>query len=122
MRDVIVAGTNLNDIGVLVFPDTDACLALCPDLPADASAAQLVADTRVRRHFQSLLDNFARQSTGSSNRIARAMFLEESLSLEAGEVTDKGSINQRALLQNRPNLVEELYSDPPSSRVMIAEK
>jgi feruloyl-CoA synthase len=50
------------------------------------------------------------------------MFLEESLSLEAGEVTDKGSINQRALLQNRPNLVEELYSDPPSSRVMIAEK
>jgi feruloyl-CoA synthase len=49
------------------------------------------------------------------------MFLEDSLSLEAGEVTDKGSINQRALLQNRPNLVDELYSNPPSLRVIIAE-
>ena len=81
---------------------------------------QLAADPRVRRHFQSLLDSFARQSTGSSNRIARAMFLEDSLSLAAGEVTDKGSINQRALLQNRPNLVDELYSNPPSPRVIIA--
>jgi feruloyl-CoA synthase len=49
------------------------------------------------------------------------MFLEDSLSLEAGEVTDKGSINQRTLLQNRPNLVDELYSNPPSPRVIIAE-
>jgi feruloyl-CoA synthase len=82
----------------------------------------LAADTRVRRHFQFLLDNFARQSTGSSNRIGRAMFLEDPLSLEAGEVTDKGSINQRVILQNRPNLLEELYSDPLSPRVMIADK
>jgi len=117
-----VAGTNQNEIGVFILPDTDACLAICPDLPADASIAQILADIRVRRHFQLLLDKFARQSTGSSNRIARAMFLEGSLSLEAGEVTDKGSVNQRAILQNRPNLVEELYSDPPSPRVIIAGK
>jgi feruloyl-CoA synthase len=122
VRDVVVAGTNQNEIGVFILPDTDACLALCPDLPADASTAQILADIRVRSHFQLLLDNFSRQSTGSSNRIARAMFLEDSLSLEAGEVTDKGSVNQRALLQNRPQLVEELYSDPPSPRAMIADK
>src|SRR4029077_12486329 len=110
-----------DEIGALVLPDAVACLELCPDLPAEASIIQLAADPRVRRHFQSLLDSFARRSTGSSNRIARAMFLEDSLSLEAGEVTDKGSINQRALLQNRPNLVDELYSNPPSLRVIIAE-
>src|ERR1700730_3095001 len=122
VRDIVVAGTNQDDIGVLIMPDTEACRTLCPDLPADASTSQVVSDARVRRHFRSLLDSLARQSTGSSNRIARAMFLEDSLSLEAGEITDKGSINQRAVLQNRPNLVEELYCDPPSPRVMIAEK
>jgi feruloyl-CoA synthase len=122
VRDIVVAGTNQNDIGVLIIPDTDACLTLCPDLPADASTSQVLADARVRRHFQSLLDKFARQSTGSSNRTPRAMFLEEPLSLDAGEVTDKGSVNQRVVLQNRPKLVEELYSDPPSPRVMIAAK
>jgi feruloyl-CoA synthase len=121
VRDVVVAGTNQDDIGVLIIPDTEACLGLCPDLPTDSSTAQLVSDARVRRQFQSLLDSFARQSTGSSNRIARAMFLEDSLSLEAGEITDKGSINQRAVLRNRANLVEELYNDPPSPRVMIAQ-
>ena len=121
VRDIVVTGTNQDEIGVLVLPDADACLALCPDLPAEASIIQLATDPRVRRHFQSLLDSFARRSTGSSNRITRAMFLEDSLSLEAGEVTDKGSINQRTLLQNRPNLVDELYSNPPSPRVIIAE-
>jgi feruloyl-CoA synthase len=122
VRDVVVAGTNQNEIGVLIIPDTDSCLALCPDLPAHASTSRVLADDRVCRHYKSLLDSFARRSTGSSNRIARAMFLEDALSLEAGEVTDKGSVNQRAVLQNRPELVEELYSDPPSPRVMIAEK
>jgi len=121
VRDIVVTGTNQDEIGALVLPDAVACLELCPDLPAEASIIQLAADPRVRRHFQSLIDSFARRSTGSSNRIARAMFLEDSLSLEAGEVTDKGSINQRALLQNRPNLVDELYSNPPSLRVIIAE-
>jgi feruloyl-CoA synthase len=52
-------------------------------------------------------------STGSSNRIARAIVLEEPPSLDAGEMTDKGSINQRAVLRRRVALVQELYTDSP---------
>ena len=55
-------------------------------------------------------------STGSSNRIARALVLEEPPSLDAGEMTDKGSINQRAVLKRRAALVDELYSN--SERVL----
>jgi feruloyl-CoA synthase len=57
-------------------------------------------------------------STGSSNRIARLLVLEEPPSLDAGEMTDKGSINQRAVLARRAALVEELYTD--SERVLLA--
>jgi feruloyl-CoA synthase len=51
------------------------------------------------------------ESTGSSNRVGRMLLLDEPPSLDAGEMTDKGSINQRAVLARRAALVEELYSD-----------
>lgn len=119
VRDVVVAGADRDEIGVLIVPDADACLGLCPDLPRDASMGTLLADERVKRRFQALLDDFAGQSTGSSNRFARAIFLDSPLSLDAGEITDKGSVNQRAVLQNHQNLVEELYRSPPSQRVVL---
>ena len=59
-----------------------------------------------------------RLATGSATRIARALLLEEPPSIDAGEITDKGSINQRAVLDRRAALVEELYADAPSSRVI----
>jgi feruloyl-CoA synthase len=57
--------------------------------------------------FESLLGTL--ESTGSSNRIVRAVILEEPPSLDAGEMTDKGSINQKAVLQRRRDIVEGLY-------------
>ena len=72
------------------------------------------------RALPSASDAFAGQSTGSSNRITRAIVLEEPPSLDAGEMTDKGSINQRAVLARRAALVEELYRDPPSARTICA--
>ena len=58
-------------------------------------------------------------STGSSNRIARALVLEEPPSLDAGEMTDKGSINQRAVLARRAALVDELYRSTPGDKVIV---
>jgi len=57
-------------------------------------------------------------ASGSSNRIARMLVLDEPPSLDAGEMTDKGSINQRAVLKRRAALVEELYAGSP--RVITA--
>ncbi len=93
-RDVVLAGEGRSELAALVFPALN--------------------DTK--EEFLKKLKSF--ESTGSSNRIARLIVLEEPPSLDAGEMTDKGSINQRAVLRRRQALVEELYRDPPSPRVI----
>jgi feruloyl-CoA synthase len=94
VRDVVIAGEGRNEVGALLF------------LNGTASSAELL------KRLETLT------STGSSNRIARAMVLEEPPSLDAGEMTDKGSINQRAVLRRRAALVDELYRGSP--RVLTA--
>ncbi len=119
-KDVVIAGADREEIAVLVFPDLDACRRLAPDLPTDAGVATVVADPRVRREFQFLLNTLAKASTGSSNRVVRAILLDTPPSLDVGEITDKGSINQRAVLKARAVLVEELYTAPYAARVISA--
>ena len=120
VRDVVLAGAERDEIAALVFPDLDACRKLAPDVPQDVPAAALLADPRVHREFSRLIDTLAKTSTGASNRIARAMLLAEPPSLDIGEMTDKGSINQRAVLAHRAALVEELYAQSPPAHVIVA--
>ena len=96
VRDVVIAGDRRNEPAALVF------------LAAPAPREELVRRLR----------SFAAQATGSSNRIARLLVLEEPPSLDAGEMTDKGTINQRAVLTRRATLVGELYAGSP--RVLAA--
>jgi feruloyl-CoA synthase len=89
VRDVVIAGEGRSEVGALIFPGSEPNFA----------------------QLQAKLASFP--STGSSNRIARAIVLDEPPSLDAGEMTDKGSINQRAVLRRRAALVQELYTDSP---------
>jgi feruloyl-CoA synthase len=98
VRDVVIAGERRDEPAALVFPAEKADLGI----------------------FRERLRTFAAKGTGSSNRIRRAMVLEEPPSLDAGEMTDKGSINQRAVLARRASLVEALYRDPPGDNVLCA--
>jgi feruloyl-CoA synthase len=104
-RDVVVAGADRNDLAALIFPDVEACRTL-PDIAA---------------MFRARLTDLARASTGSSNRIVRAILLDAPPSLDRGELTDKGSISQRMVLQHRAALVQELYATPQSARVIAIE-
>jgi feruloyl-CoA synthase len=122
VRDVVIAGHDRSDLAGLIIVDLDNCRALCPDLPADAGIAQIVHDGRVRRRFAELVESYAQQATGSSTRIDRIVLLDEMPSLDVGEVTDKGSINQRAVLDHRAALIEDLYAATPSSRVITAKE
>jgi len=70
--------------------------------------------------FTQRLDSFAAASTGTSGRIARAVLLAEPPSLDIGEMTDKGSINQRAVLAHRAAAAEALYAAPPPPHVIVA--
>jgi feruloyl-CoA synthase len=80
----------------------------------------VLAHSQVRQAFARFLDALSAPGRGTSARIGRAILLAEPPSLDVGEVTDKGSINQRAVLAHRATLVEELYADPPSANVIVA--
>jgi feruloyl-CoA synthase len=121
VRDVVFAGADRDFIAALVFPDIEACRKLA-GLAPDASASDIVGAPNVRQKFAELLKKLAAFSQGSSTRIARAIVMAELPSMDKSEMTDKGSINQRAVLRNRASLVDELYGTPLSSRVITAEE
>ena len=120
VRDVVLAGADRDEVAALVFPDLDACRKLVPDLPPDAAAAAVLADPRVVAEFARRLAALAEPGGGTSARVCRAMLLAEPPSLDVGEATDKGSINQRAVLAHRAALVEKLYAEPPAANVIVA--
>src|SRR3984957_16090245 len=117
VRDVVIAGINRDEVSAIVILDLDGCRLINPALPPDDLAAT-AADPLIRDAFRERLTKFLATSTGSSTRIARAILLDTPLSIDRGEVTDKGSINQRAVLDHRSSLIEELYAPTPGAHVI----
>lgn len=99
VQDAVITGHDRREVCALVIPRPGT---QAPDL-------------------QQLLDALAARSTGGTTRIARAMLLSVPLSIDAGEITDKGSINQHAVLKARADLVEMLYTQPSAPQVLKAK-
>jgi len=119
-QDVVITGHDRECAGALVFPN----LAMCRELAGvsdDTPARDVVTAPPVVQKFQDILAGLARESTGSSTFVARAILLDELPSLDAREITDKGSLNQKAILQHRAALVDEIYATPASPRVIVCE-
>jgi feruloyl-CoA synthase len=110
-QDVVIAGHDRDYVSALIFPNVDACRKISPDAGPTGEPKQLLDSAPVRSLFETLLKEFAQTATGSSNRIVGAILLDEPPSIDAHEVTDKGSINQRAVLDHRVELVAELYDN-----------
>ena len=125
VRDVVITGHDRDDVGMMIFADVEACCALCPAgslrSGTGSRASDILRHEAVRERFRHLLAAFAAEATGSSNRVSRAIILEEPPSLDAREITDKGSLNQRAVLENRAALVEELYGSRGSDLIFRVE-
>jgi len=121
VRDAVLTGLNLDHIGALLFPDVEACRSIDAGL-VQASDADIAAHPAVRAIFQERLDALAAGSTGSSTFVARAIILGEPPSVDAHEITDKGSINQRAVMAARAPLVEGLYVEPVPDHVLTARR
>ena len=107
-QDIVVAGHDREEVGFLVFVNGPACRGLCPDLAADAPLAEVLRDHRVRARVQEGMAELT--GGGSSTYAARTLLMTEQPSIDAGEITDKGYINQRAVLRRRSELVDQLYS------------
>ena len=121
VRDVVMTGADRDELGALFFADGEACRALCPDLPNGAPEIEALRHPAVRARFAELLTALAKTATGSATRVTRGMILEAPPSIDKHEMTDKGSLNARALLDNRKDLLAELYADKPSARVLLAK-
>jgi len=109
IQDVVLTGINLKEVGAMVFP-TPAVRALS-GMAADAPLADVLSSEAVLAHFQKVLNELSKTSTGSANRIARMCLLSEPPTIDKGEITDKGSINQRAVLSHRADTVAALHEE-----------
>ncbi|MCK9382838.1 MAG: feruloyl-CoA synthase [Sulfuritalea sp.] len=118
-QDIVVTGHDRETVGFLIFANPVGCRSLCPDLAADIPLAQVLADPRVAAHVRAGMMQLVDEGGGSSMVADRALLMEEPASIDAGEITDKGYINQRAVLTRRAALMERLYANSPSEEVIL---
>ena len=121
VRDAVLTGLDRNHIGALLIPDLDAVRRQIPEV-RDLADGEALRHPATRTQFRQRLERLAEEATGSSNFVARAIILETPPSADAHEVTDKGSINQRAMMAARANLVEDLYAEPVPDHVLAANR
>lgn len=118
-KDVVIAGAGKNELTALLIPSRPVAEKL-------VEGANKLTDQALFSHpdlvdkVATLLGTYNKTAGGSSLRVMRVMFITDPLSLDKGEVTDKGSVNQRAVLANRPKDAEALYLD--DARVILAKK
>ena len=108
VQDLVITAPDRECLGALVFPRLYECRRLA-GLNADASDAEVLASAPVRQWFVDWLQRLNRVATGNASRLEWIALLDEPASIDRGEITDKGSINQRAVLQWRAARVEALY-------------
>lgn len=106
-QDIVVTGHDGDEVGFLVFANVPACRALA-GLPADVPPADVLAHPAVRNKVAEGLRAMKALGGGSSTHAARALLMAEPPSVDAGEITDKGYINQSAVLARRKALVAQL--------------
>ncbi len=101
VQDAVIAGHDRRELTALIIPRMGT-----PNTPELRDACRRV------------LDKIAQSGTGASTVFVRAVLLTDPLSIDAGEITDKGSINQRAVLKARAALVEDLYAEPSPPHII----
>ncbi len=109
IQDVVITGLNMKEVGAMVFPT--AKVRELAGLGAEASMHDVLDSAPVLAHFQSVVNTLAQSATGSANRIARLCLLADAPTIDRGEIADKGSINQRAVLAHRADTVAQLHAD-----------
>ena len=121
LQDAVLAAPDRDYVAALLFPNLDACRKLCPGTTASATLPEIVSRPEVRSAFQQRLSSFVMENSASSTHVRRAILLDSPPSMEAREVTDKGTLNQSAVLNNRAAAVERLYQELPDGDVLVVD-
>ena len=116
IQDAVVTGHDRDEVGLLVFLNPAGCREIC-----GGEAGDPARHPALHAHVRAAFEEFNRHNAGSSRRIARVMLMAEPPSIDGNEITDKGYINQRAVLQRRAEMVERLYAEQPGPDVVVLE-
>jgi len=119
-QDIVVTGHDRDEVRFLVFPNIAACRAHT-GLPEAASADEVIGHEKVRAAIAQGLARLKSQSPNSSGHATRALLLAEPASVDGGEITDKGYINQRAVLTRRAAAVTQLNDDASGAGIDCAK-
>jgi feruloyl-CoA synthase len=118
VQDAVIAGHDRDAVAALLFVNLDACRQAA-GLAADAPAAQVAAHPAVLARIAEGLARHNRDNPGSSTTIRRALVQLVPPAIDANEVTDKGYLNQRAVIAHRAAEVERLYAATPDDGVIV---
>jgi feruloyl-CoA synthase len=119
LHDAAVTGEDRDFVGLLAWPNAAGLKQVCTDAALYGDPARMAGSTEVREHIREGLAAYNARQTGSSTRIGRVLLMAEPPSIDANEITDKGYINQRAVLDRRRALVEKLHAEPPPAEVIV---
>jgi feruloyl-CoA synthase len=108
IQDVVITGLNEKEVGALILPALIPCRRVL-GLSDSATLADVASHPQLQKAMADMVTELAKSATGSASRIARAVVLTDPPNIDKGEITDKGSINQRAVLKERADLVATLY-------------
>ena len=117
-QDIVITGHDRESVGFLVFPNIPACRQLAAGLAQDAPLPAVFGHPGVVAAVREGMRALKAEGGGSSTHATRAVLMADPPGIDAGEITDKGYINQRAVLARRAALVESLYADPPAAGVI----
>ncbi len=120
ISDVTITGADKSFLGALVFPNLKALRRIIEK--PNATLKEVIANKTVQEIFLKSLQALAQESTGSSTLVRSIKLMDVPLSLDLGELTDKGSINQRKVLSNRSQSVDEIYNNAASLISITGEK
>ncbi len=118
IQDALVTGQDREYIGILAWPNLQACREICQDRAGNRPVEELLHRQEIVDYLRQTLMTYNAIQQGSSARIGRIMLMAEPPSIDANEITDKGYINQRASLERRKALVERLYAEQPGPEVV----
>lgn len=119
LADIVVCGHDKAALGIVAWPSVEGCRTLVGDaLPM----SELVSSELVREQVRKALRTWNEAHPRSSTFIARAALLADPPSIDAGEITDKGYINQRATLESRAAAIKTIFAPEPAAHVLCMDR
>jgi feruloyl-CoA synthase len=120
LQDAVIAGENRGFVGLLAWLNPAGCQRLI-GAGAPEGLAELTRHSAVRAHVRAAIARWNAGETGTSQKIARVLLLAAPPSIDENEITDKGYINQRRVLERRAAEIDRLYAAAPDDEVIVIE-